>query len=96
MAKRDTQKDVSVSTVQDRWYYVQPGQSEPVGPLAVEQLRTLLADGMLHKQTKVWRRGMSEWALVSTIDELRINKSLFALAFPSLSKKPEQVQRVAS
>jgi hypothetical protein len=86
MAKKDNRKATRISPLQDRWYYLQPGQTQPVGPLSLEQLRTLVEDNLLHKKTKVWHRGMFNWADMSDVKELKVHRSLFALAFPSIAK----------
>lgn len=41
------------------WYYV--GHYGQLGPLSLEQLKDLIEDGVVERDTYVWRAGMTDW-----------------------------------
>jgi hypothetical protein len=46
------------------WYYV--GHYGQLGPLTFEQMSDLVADGVVERDTFVWKKEMSDWAPAST------------------------------
>ncbi len=51
------------------WFYV--GNYGQLGPLAFDQVRGLVRDGVIERNTLVWRTGMNEWLLAESVPELR-------------------------
>ena len=49
------------------WYYSLEGRRE--GPVGVDEMRAMLASGMLRADTLVWREGMSGWQPVMRTPE---------------------------
>ena len=49
------------------------------GPFGFPQLQQMVQSGQLTKDTHVWKQGMAEWVLASTVEEL---SSLFAAVPP--------------
>jgi hypothetical protein len=85
-------RDAKIPPSKDRWYYLEPGADQPVGPLSLDQLQTLVEDKLLAKGTKVWRRGMFLWAEISQVKQLKVPSSLFRLAFPFLRRSGRKNQ----
>jgi hypothetical protein len=52
------------------WYYV--GQYGELGPLTEEQMKDLVQDKVIEKDTYVWRRGMGDWVHTEMIAEFRV------------------------
>jgi uncharacterized RDD family membrane protein YckC len=52
----------------DEWYYAQQGRQ--LGPVALERLRELLANGQVTRSDLVWRAGMANWADAGSVGEL--------------------------
>lgn len=48
-----------------QWYYSLNNQQQ--GPVSEEQLRDLIAQGIISHQTLVWREGMPDWAPYQTV-----------------------------
>ena len=51
-----------------KWYYVQDGDRQ--GPVGEEGIASLLKDGTLDQDSYVWKKGMKDWAHLSTVAEL--------------------------
>ena len=51
------------------WWIALNGQKN--GPHTLEHLRELIAQGILHAQTFVWKPGLAQWAQAETFAELR-------------------------
>jgi hypothetical protein len=51
--------DESTHKAKDAWYYAAQGQKH--GPIEFEKLKSLLASGVIGRDTIVWRHGMSDW-----------------------------------
>lgn len=41
------------------WWY--EANNEPAGPVSLETLRKLIADGLINMNTRVWTKGMADW-----------------------------------
>ncbi|MCB0826738.1 MAG: DUF4339 domain-containing protein [Armatimonadetes bacterium] len=50
------------------WYYV--GHYGQLGPLTLDQISELVDDGVIDKDTYVWRNGMPDWTPAAGINEL--------------------------
>src|SRR5207249_3425519 len=50
------------------WHVVVDGEQQ--GPLTVEQLKTLFANGKANWESYVWRDGMSDWLVAQEVAEL--------------------------
>jgi TM2 domain-containing membrane protein YozV len=50
------------------WYYV--GTFGQLGPLTLDQMRELASDGVINRDTYVWRTGMSNWMYAEHVSEL--------------------------
>lgn len=51
-----------------QWFYVQNGQR--IGPVALEQVKAVLASGNLPQDALVWNQGLSGWVPAHTLPEL--------------------------
>jgi hypothetical protein len=60
---------MSAANAQAEWYYV--GHYGQLGPLTLEQMTELAADGVITQETYVWRSGMSDWSLARNVTDLR-------------------------
>ncbi len=49
------------------WFYGVEGQSN--GPVDDNELRAMLASGMIHRRTQVWREGMETWRALEETPE---------------------------
>lgn len=61
------------------WYYV--GNYGQLGPLALDQMKELIEDGVIDRETYVWRAGMGDWRKAIDVTEL-------AGSFGSVSSTP--------
>jgi hypothetical protein len=52
----------------NQWYYGMHGQQ--IGPVAESELRQLIAQGVVTRETMVWREGMAEWRAMAEVNEL--------------------------
>jgi len=52
----------------EQWYYAVGGQQQ--GPVGVEALRQLLAEGKVRQSDLVWRQGMGNWQPAGSVAEL--------------------------
>lgn len=50
------------------WYYGTQGQQQ--GPVSERQLRHLMAQGVVTRETLVWRDGLAGWKAMGEVDEL--------------------------
>lgn len=50
------------------WYYV--GHYGQLGPLTLEQMNDLIADGVIDHETYVWKNGMADWSPAASVTEL--------------------------
>ncbi|MFP6602837.1 MAG: DUF4339 domain-containing protein, partial [Pirellulaceae bacterium] len=50
------------------WYYERAGQA--VGPIGLEGLQGLMAQGMIDLSTRVWSEGMGDWSAAEMIPEM--------------------------
>lgn len=57
------------SIPQSSYYAVVDGQRK--GPFYLQQIKQMLKDGTITSQTLIWKKGMADWALAETFDELR-------------------------
>lgn len=62
----------------DRIWFYMDGSNQQRGPLTPLDLSDLLSDREINSRTYGWRSGLSEWAVLSTLPEL---KGIFATAF---------------
>ena len=51
-----------------QWYYGLNGKQE--GPVEEDEVRAMLASGMINGQTIVWREGMAAWTPAGEVAEL--------------------------
>jgi TM2 domain-containing membrane protein YozV len=56
------------------WYYV--GQFGQLGPLSEEQMIELAQSGVIEADTYVWKVGMPEWVVASSVPDLRVEAPL--------------------
>lgn len=52
-----------------QYFYAANGQQ--AGPVTFEQLKALFANRTVNKDTLVWKQGMSEWAALNSVEELK-------------------------
>lgn len=52
------------------WFYV--GHYGQLGPLTLEQMGDLVSDGVVERDTFVWRAGMADWAPASGVSDLAV------------------------
>jgi TM2 domain-containing membrane protein YozV len=64
-------EELEQNTVQANWYYV--GHYGQLGPLTLEQMADLARDGVIDRETYVWKEGMSDWVKASTVRDLSVN-----------------------
>lgn len=50
------------------WYYV--GNYGQLGPLTLDQMKELIEDGVIDRETYVWRAGMGDWRKAVDVTEL--------------------------
>jgi hypothetical protein len=62
------------------WHYIQNGKSQ--GPVPEEQLRGLMASGVVRPADLVWREGMADWTAIQSVPELASVSSPIQLADP--------------
>lgn len=74
-------------SAEERWYYLEPGQVQPAGPVGVNDLRELLEKKKVHKKSIVWRKGMNQWEGIENVPQLKAQKSFFSRF--GFGKKPE-------
>ena len=60
---------MSAATQTEQWFYSHGGQQR--GPVAIEQLRAMLAAGQVMWTEMVWTAGMASWSPANTVSELR-------------------------
>lgn len=61
------------------WYYV--GHYGQLGPLTLDQMKELVRDGVIDRQTFVWHTGRPQWSSAETYFELRVE---FEKQMPSI------------
>lgn len=54
---------------QAEWYYV--GHYGQLGPLTLEQMSDLVADGVIDHETFVWKSGMPDWSPAKAVQDLQ-------------------------
>jgi len=89
LSKNMARKFQSSDSPEERWYYLEPGQVQPAGPVGVSDLRELLEKKKVHKKSIVWRKGMNQWEGIENVPQLRPQRSFFSLARFGFGKKPE-------
>ena len=52
-----------------QYFYASNGQQ--MGPVNFEQLRSLFANRTVNRDTLVWKQGMSGWAALQEVEELK-------------------------
>ncbi|MCA0362027.1 MAG: GYF domain-containing protein [Armatimonadetes bacterium] len=60
---------MSIVDEQPEWYYV--GHYGQLGPLTFQQISELVSDGVIDRETYLWRPGMADWQPAGGIFELR-------------------------
>ncbi|MBI84776.1 MAG: hypothetical protein CMJ81_16410 [Planctomycetaceae bacterium] len=87
--------DPATSSDQREFYYEISGERE--GPVSFSELQTLVQQGVVTKQTQVWRHKLEDWTPASEIDRLA---SAFPLvtnkAPPLLKKSPPPIKSTGS
>jgi hypothetical protein len=66
---------------QAEWYYV--GHYGQLGPLTFDQIEELARDGVIARETYVWKQGMPDWSPAVNVEALRS-----ALAVPHVEAVP--------
>ena len=79
---------------EERWYYLEPGEVQPGGPLYVNDLRELMDKKKVHKKAIVWRKGMNQWEPVENIPQLKPHKSIFSIFGFGRKAEPAEEPRV--
>ena len=51
------------------YYYAVNGTQQ--GPVSIEQLRALFASRTINRESLVWKQGMSNWAALQEVEELK-------------------------
>ncbi|MDA1017153.1 MAG: GYF domain-containing protein, partial [Planctomycetota bacterium] len=72
------------------WYYAKSGQQ--LGPVATEELRTMLRTGEIKSADLVWKDGMSDWSPAGTISILKSAKT----AAPAPAASPSKTKAATS
>lgn len=93
MATKSTYFQSSNAT-EERWYYLEPGEVQPAGPIALNELRQRLEQKKIHKKAIVWRKGMNQWEPVENIPQLKA-KSFFNLAIFGFGRKSDTTVRAS-
>jgi GYF domain 2/Interferon-induced transmembrane protein len=70
------------------WYYSQNNQQ--LGPIAEEQLKSMLRGSSLTGSTLVWKEGMSDWKPVTEVPELAISLTASAPTVGPISSSYNQ------
>lgn len=65
------------------WYYV--GHYGQIGPLSEDQVIDLVRDGVIERDTYVWRTGLTDWRKAESVSELL---STFARTAPPAGPPP--------
>jgi TM2 domain-containing membrane protein YozV len=65
---------------QPEWFYV--GHYGQLGPLTFAQLRELMEDGVVVRQTFVWKSGMAQWLAANDLPDLRDLFGIYSPAAP--------------
>lgn len=60
--------ELEQTPIQANWYYV--GHYGQLGPLTLEQMMDLARDGVVDRETYVWKDGMSDWVKAATVPDL--------------------------
>ena len=81
-------------STQERWYYLEPGEVQPAGPLPINDLRKLFEKKKVHKKSIVWRKGMNHWEPIENVPQLKA-RSFFSLAMFGFGKKDESKQEAS-
>ncbi|MBV6458914.1 MAG: hypothetical protein HONBIEJF_02053 [Fimbriimonadaceae bacterium] len=78
------------------WYYV--GHYGQLGPLTLLQIEELVRDGVIERDTYVWRNGMSNWTPAGQMPELATAMQVPAPGFmpPPIPPAPMQTPPVAT
>ena len=72
--------------IQADWYYV--GHYGQLGPLTLEQMADLASDGVIDRETYVWKGGMSDWVKASTVRDLIPHLGQMELTPPAFGSSP--------
>lgn len=75
------------------WYYV--GHYGQLGPLTFEQMEELVRDGVVERDTYVWRAGMSDWEPAAFHRDLQTYFQAIQPATPPPPPVPAQRHRSA-
>ena len=73
-------------TTEERWYYLEPGEVQPAGPIAAGELRQRYTSKKIHRKSIVWRKGMNQWEPIESVPQLKA-RSLFNLAIFGFGRK---------
>ena len=74
---------------EEHWYYLEPGEVQPGGPILLNNLRQLLEKKKVHKKSIVWRKGMNNWEPIENVPQLKAQRSFFSFTFLGFGKKAE-------
>ena len=60
---------------QTKWYYGDVASNQPKGPVSAEEIKTMVAEGVLNSGTQVWNDSLPSWVPLAHAPELRTGKS---------------------
>jgi len=86
----------TADSAEDRWYYLEPGEVQPAGPLSVIELRKLADGKKIHKKSIVWRKGMNQWEPIENVPQLKPQKSIFSIFGFGRKAEPAEAPRVGA
>jgi hypothetical protein len=61
---------------EELWYYLHPAHQDPIGPIAGEKLRAMVAENKISKRTLVWKEGMESWEEAGKVAALQRTERL--------------------
>lgn len=77
-----------------KWYYASGGTRS--GPVAIEEIRRLRADGTIGDDDLVWCKGMATWATAATVAEINEDVDETAKMEPAVgTAEPEEAEQAA-
>ncbi len=79
---------------EERWYYLEPGEVQPGGPILLSELREIFDKKKVHKKSIVWRKGMNHWEPIENIPQLKPQRSIFSFSFLGFGRKMESKEEI--
>ena len=74
-AKAGAAAAASGAKEQTKWYYGDVVSNQPKGPVSAEEIKTMVAEGVLNSGTQVWNDSLPSWVPLAHAPELRTGKS---------------------